>query len=118
MPFSPFFNLLDIVSLNLYVIYKDISLSGQNRRQFSIKLGTDLCESERSRRHQMPHLLRIKRVRDGGDEDLPPGDEDLPPNKRTKCRICIPMKLKQSVKIALVRFIVHPQHNAQSMHQF
>ena len=30
-PLTAFFNQLDIVSLNTYIMYKDISLSGQNR---------------------------------------------------------------------------------------
>ena len=80
-PLAVFFNLLNIVSLNTRIIYKDISLSGQNRHQFSIKLGEELCASERGRRHEMSHLLRLKRVCDRSDEDIPP-------NKRTKCRIC------------------------------
>ena len=80
-PLAAFFNLLDIVSLNTYVICKDITLFAQNRRQFLIKLGEQLCASERRRRNEMPHLLRLKRVCDGVDEDLPP-------NKKTKCRIC------------------------------
>ena len=80
-PLAAFFNLLDIVSLNMYLICKDITLSAQNRRQFLIKLGEELCASERSRRHEMPHLLRFKPIRDRADEDLPP-------TKRTKCSIC------------------------------
>ena len=80
-PLAAFFNLLDIVSLNTYVIYQDITLFAQNRRPFLIKLVKELCASEWRRRNEMPHLLRLKRVRDGVDEDLPP-------NKKTKCRIC------------------------------
>ena len=57
---AAFFNLVNIVSLNTYIIHGNISLSGQNRRQFSIKLGEELCASERSGRHEMPHLLRLK----------------------------------------------------------
>ena len=57
-PLAAFFNLLDIVSLNTYVICKDITLSALNRRQFLIKLGEEFCASERSRRHEMPHLFR------------------------------------------------------------
>ena len=71
-PLVAFFNLLNIVSLNTYVICKDITLFAQNRRQFLIKLGEALCASDRRRRNEMPHLLRLKRVRDGVDEDLPP----------------------------------------------
>ena len=80
-PLATFFTPLDIVSLNACVICKDITLSAQNRRQFLTKLGEELCASERSRRHEMPHLLRLKRVRDEADENLPP-------SKRTKSRIC------------------------------
>ena len=80
-PLAAFFNLLDIVSLNTYVICKDITLFAQNRRQFLFKLGEELCASERRSRSEMPHLLRLKRVRNRVDEDLLP-------NKRTKCRIC------------------------------
>ena len=80
-PLAAFFNLLDVESLNTYIIYKDISLSGQSRRQFLMKLGEELCASKRSCRHEMPNLLRLKRICDRGDEDLSP-------NKRTKRRIC------------------------------
>ena len=59
-PLAAFFNLLDIVSLNTYVICKDITLFAQNRCQFLIKLGKELCASERRRRNEMPHLLRLK----------------------------------------------------------
>ena len=38
-PLAAFFNLLDIASLNTYIIYENISLSNENRRQFLIKLG-------------------------------------------------------------------------------
>ena len=54
LPLAAFFNMLDIVSLNTYVISKDITLSAQNRRQFLIKLGKELCTSERSRGMKCP----------------------------------------------------------------
>ena len=92
---AAFFNLLDIVSLNTYVICKDIILSVQNRRQFLIKLVKELCASERSRRHEMPHLFRLKRVRDGADENLPP-------SKRTKRRICNSNKTRHSLFLRYV----------------
>ena len=56
-PLAAFFNVLDIVSLNTDTIYKDISQSGQNQRQFLIKLREELCTSEQSRQHEMPDLL-------------------------------------------------------------
>ena len=60
-PLAAFFNQLDIVSLNTYVICKTITLSDQNRRQFLIKLGEEeLFALEQSRRHEMPHLLHCK----------------------------------------------------------
>ena len=79
-PLAAFFK-MDIVSLNTYVICKDITLSAQIRGKFLIMLGEELCASERSRRHEMPHLLQLKRVHVGADEDVPP-------SKRAKCRIC------------------------------
>ena len=97
-----FFNLLNIVSLNMYNIRKIIFLSGQNRRQFSIKLGEELCASERNHRHEMPHFLRLKLVRDEGDEDLTP-------NKRTKCRICNSNKTRTKCVIPLAMFMVYAQ---------
>ena len=78
---AAFFNLLNIVALNIHIIPKNISLSGQNRHKFSIKFGKELCGPEWSRRNKVPHLLQLKRVRAAGDEHLPL-------NKRTNCRTC------------------------------
>ena len=89
-PLAAFFNLLDIVSLNTYVICKDITLSAQNRRQFLIKLEEELCPSERSRQHEMTHLLRLKQVRDGANENLPP-------SKRTMLLLCLRYILNTNV---------------------
>ena len=47
-PLTNFFNPLDNVALNTYIIFKDIFLSGKNRRQFSIKLRKKLCAPEQS----------------------------------------------------------------------
>ena len=113
-PLVAFFNLLDIVSLNTYIICEDIFLSSQNRRQFSIKLEEKLCALERSRRHETPHLLRLKRVRDGGGEDLPP-------HKRTKCRICDSNKTRTkcvNCSRCVCGICSLLNTNVQRMHQF
>ena len=71
------------------IIYKDVYFSGLNRREFSIKLGEELCALEWRSRDKMPHLLRLKHGRDGGGEDLPPHKGTKCSNKiRTKCGNC------------------------------
>ena len=53
--------------------------------------------------NEMHYSLRLKRVRVGDDEDLPP-------NKRTKCRICYSNKAHTKCGIALAMFVVYAQH--------
>ena len=47
---AAFFNLLDIISLNTFVIAKDIGMMQNNRRSFPKSLGKQLCNKERQRR--------------------------------------------------------------------
>ena len=86
-PLAAFFNLVDITVLNTYIICADISITTCSRRDFLIKLGESLCSAERSRRQKAPHILRLKQIRQGEDEDLPH-------SKRTKCRMCQSNKTK------------------------
>ena len=86
-PLTAFFNLVDITALDTYIICADISMSTCSRRDFLIKLGESLCFTERSRRQKAPRILRLKRISQGQDEDLPP-------SKRTKCRMCHSNKTK------------------------
>ena len=86
-PLAAFFNLVNITALDTYIICANISISTCSRRDFLIKLGESLCSAERSRRQKAPHILRLKRIRQGEDEDLPS-------SKRTKCRMCQSNKTK------------------------
>ena len=54
-----------------YFRHADVAVDEQlfNCLQLLIKLGEELCASERSFRHEMPHLLRFKRDCKGSDED-------------------------------------------------
>ena len=75
------FNLVDITALDTYITCADISISNCSRRDFLIKFGESVCFAERSRWQKTPQILRLKRIR---QEE----DEDLPPSKRTKCQMC------------------------------
>ena len=48
-PLVAIFNLLDIISLNAFVIAKDIGMMQSNTRSFLISLGEQLCDKERQR---------------------------------------------------------------------
>ena len=50
MALAAFFNLLDIISLNAFLIAKAIGMMQSNRRSFLISLGEQLCDKERQRR--------------------------------------------------------------------
>ena len=84
---ATFFNLVDITTLDTNIIWADISISTCSRHDFLIKLGESLCSAERSRRQKVPHILRLKRIRQREDEDLPP-------SKRVNCRMCQSNKTK------------------------
>ena len=45
-PLTAFFNLVDITTLDTYIICADISISTCSRRDFLIKLGESLCSAE------------------------------------------------------------------------
>ena len=84
---AAFFNLVDITALDTNIISADISISTCSRRDFLIKLGESLCSAERSRRKKAQYILRLKRIRQGEDEDLRPF-------KQTKGRMCQSNKTK------------------------
>ena len=48
-PLAAFFNLLDIVCLDAYVICKDVGIENVSRRCFLPQLGEALCDTERKR---------------------------------------------------------------------
>ena len=56
-PLSSFFNLLDIVCLDAYVICKDVGIENIFRRDFLLQLGEALCDAEHKRR--TPSILRL-----------------------------------------------------------
>ena len=72
---AAFFNLVDITALDTNIICADISISTCSRRNFLIKLGESLCSAERSRQQKAQYILRLKRIRQGEDEDLPPSKQ-------------------------------------------
>ena len=80
-PLAAFFNLLDIVCLDAYVICKDVGIENVSRRRFLLQLGEALCDVERKRRK--PSTLRLPAT--VGNHS---GDYELPDNKRTSCRSC------------------------------
>ena len=84
---AAFFNLVDITALDTNIICADISISTCSRRDFLIKLGESFCSAERSRRQKAQYILRLKRIRQGEDEDLRP-------SKQTKGRMCQSNKTK------------------------
>ena len=88
----------------VHYIYKDISWSVQNRRQFLIKLAEELCTLERSRQHEMPHCDGI--------------DKDLLPNKITKSRICNFNKTRTKCGNCSCCLWYMLNTNEQRMHQF
>ena len=53
MTFGSLSEFIGYLALNAYIISKDICLSSQNRRQFLIKLGEELCAPERIRQNKM-----------------------------------------------------------------
>ena len=106
-PLAAFFNLVDITALDTNIICADISISTCSRCDFLIKLGESLCSAERSRRQKAQYILRLKRIRQGEDEDLPP-------SKQTKCRLCQSNKTK--VKCANCLLFVCGKCSAQVCH--
>lgn len=75
-PLSAFFNLLDMVALNCYILCVDLEITKQRRYEFLISIGEKLCFSQ--------HQLQISpQVTEPASEP-----EQLPPGKRTHCRIC------------------------------
>ena len=81
-PLAVFFNLLDIVALDAYVIAQDIGGSLQTaRRKFLLQLGEVLCASEITRRSSLQQNLSLSATNSVSHSTLPN-------NKRTTCRIC------------------------------
>ena len=88
-PLAAFFNLMDItVGIgHIHYICSNTSIPTCSRRDILIKLDKSVCSAERSRRQKAPHILCLKWIRQGEDEDLPP-------TKRTKCRMSQSNKTK------------------------
>ena len=78
---AAFFNLLDIVCLDAYVICKDVGIENFSRRCFLLQLGEALCDSERKR--QKPFILRLSAA--VGNHS---GGAELLEKKRTSCHSC------------------------------
>ena len=89
-PLAAFFNLLDIVCLNSFIISIESGIHEENRRKFLLKLGEKLCKSERSRRTETYPFRRMLEVGPSGDQVV------LPPGKRTTCRKCQTNKTRES----------------------
>ena len=92
-PLSAFFNLVDIVCLNSYLISVDSGMTKGNRRDFLLGLGEKLCSRERSRRTK-PCFRQLQALEENA---RPSGDNiTLPPGKRTTCRKCQKNKTRDS----------------------
>ena len=74
-PLAAFFNLLDIVCLDAYVICKDVGIENVSRRCFLLQLGEGLCDAEHKRRK--PSILRLPTAagNHSGDVELPEKSE-------------------------------------------
>lgn len=91
-PLACFFNLLDIVCLNSYIICKDAKVDEQQKRRgFLISQGELLCASERTRRKPLPHTFHLHATASAAEVDLPSG-------KRTTCRKCQKNKTRTRCK--------------------
>ena len=66
-PLATFFNLLDIVALDAYVICKDVQITAKKKRDFIIELAEKLFTVERNKRRQVFQVLHPKRIREGAD---------------------------------------------------
>ena len=53
-PLAAFFNLLDIVCLDAYVICKGVGIENVSRRCFILQLGEALCDAERKPKDENP----------------------------------------------------------------
>lgn len=80
-PLAAFFNLLDIVCLDSFIIAHDLGMVAGNRRNFLIQLGEILCAAERQRRASIYPPLSLTRLEQAQNPDLTE-------NRRTSCRLC------------------------------
>ena len=80
-PLAAFFNLLDRVCLDAYVICKDVRMENVSRRYFLLQLGEALCDVKCKRQKTAKHRLSAA----AGNHN---NDAELPGEKRTSCRSC------------------------------
>ena len=103
-PLAAFFNLLDRVCLDAYVICKDVRMENVSRRYFLLQLGEALCDVKCKRQKTAKHRLSAA----AGNHN---NDAELPGEKRTSCRSCQKKKKKHlgGVKTARIMFVAHAQ---------
>ena len=89
-PLAAFSNLLDIISLNAFVIAKDIGMMQSNKRSFLISLGEQLCDKKRQRR-----LVSSKRMQLAQEPTSSRVEATLTDRKRTTCKLCQKNKTRQ-----------------------
>ena len=82
-PLAAFFNLLDIISSNAFVIAKDIDMMQSNRSSFLISLGEQLCVKERRRR-----LVSSKRMQFAQEPTSSRVEATMADRKWTTCKLC------------------------------
>ncbi len=87
-PMSAFFNLLDIVALNSYVICKDLEINTNDRYNFLLSLGEALCFLLLEQRKSTPGVLQL---RDGKENSA---TAPAIPKNRTYCKCCMKNKTR------------------------
>lgn len=91
---SAFFNLLDIVCLDAYIIAVACGMCEKNRRKFLLHLGETLCQKERKRRSisesQKPLPIKIRVI------ERTENKENAKLQSRTSCRMCQKNKTRES----------------------
>ena len=80
-PLAAFFNLLDIVCLDVFVICKVVGIENVSRRCFILHLGEALRDAESKRRK--PSILRLSAAVENHSDDA-----ELPEKKQTSCSSC------------------------------
>ena len=87
-PMSAFYNLIDIVALNTYILCKDLEICQSRRTNFLISLGEILCHRsmELRQRHKLHDFTTTPRLQQLADPPLP--------QSRKYCKCCVKNKTR------------------------
>lgn len=101
-PLAVFFNLIDIVALNTFIICSDSGITQKSRREFLISLGEDLCAAS---------AKEVSRgmIPSGSGDDIHQESSHIS-LKRTTCRQCRTNKTRSACK-KCSKFICGPCAN-------